>query len=314
MISFLWVSAIWAMVLAFGRARFVGEYGPTEPLRAALTREKLALVVLLAGTFSFVVRRGAADTLENPIVLETAIRGAAALIALLLVADRVFALFSTEGETHHRMSRGMAAVLVYTTVAVLSTLYSVAPLVTAGNAFELVVLAAIALAVFGGRDHERESLEAIRLVIILGTALLVVALIGFSVRLPLFVAVGGRPAFFGDYAMTSPYMHSNGLSALGGIFAGYWLTEAFRGVKTARWLTVLCVAAAIAASARQGVILLVISLGVALWVSKRQYLLLYLPLAALAWLFADTLFTPRARWRRSSGCRTETGPEQIGWR
>lgn len=283
----LWSLGLWAVLIVF-----VLPATGHLPHRFSLPRrEQLALIILLIGTTS-TVARSADEVLTNPLVGESLLRGALATLALLIVLPLVVARLPLGTDVRFR---GLTAVSVYAMVAATSTLYSVAPFSTAGKAYELLVAVAIGWAIAGNPDRRQLARQTIEILILHAALEVGLAVIGFFSIPHLFAEVQSRTPFIGTATMVSPYTHSNGLSAEGALISAYALTVwlAMRKTQTVQpkslriWKSVFVIGTfgTVMASARQGLVIWLVSVAVALWVYRRSLLLLAAPL--FTWLVVD---------------------------
>jgi O-antigen ligase len=278
----IWSAALWGVLLLI--LRVMGSEA------ARLSREQWALVVVLLGTNS-TVSRSAEAVLGNPLIGETLIRGALATIALVMVAPLVLARITGGRSVSFR---GMTALTAYALIAALSTAYSVAPVSTAGKAYEIGVALLIAWAIALRRDGRSIARQTLEILVLYSAIQVTIAVVGFFAAPSLFAEVQSRTPFIGTATMVSPYSHSNGLSAAGAMLSAYaiarWLGRAQRvdGETSASLLSSRMWAAlfvtgtlgTILASARQGLVIWIVSVTVVLWVFRRRLLLLTLPLGA----------------------------------
>ena len=120
----------------------------------------------------------------------------------------------------------LGALTVYVVVAGASVLYSVAPLPTAGKVFELGVGLAIVWAIAMDRESGDRLRHAIRFVLQLEIALLLVAVVGFLAMPGIFSRLRTGPASSSRPRWSPPATHSNGLSAAGALIAVYAVARA----------------------------------------------------------------------------------------
>ncbi len=280
--GFTWAVAIWAVLIvavAPGGFRAFIQTG-----RVRISRQHLAILLVLLGTHSNAARTGAEDVLANPLVVETMLRGVLDVLALALVAPMLSRGIRRAGATRGAMSLG--ALTVYVVVAGASVLYSVAPLPTAGKVFELGVGLAIVWAIALDRQPGERLRDAVRFVLQLEIALLLVAVVGFLAMPGIFSELQNRPGFFFPATMVAPYTHSNGLSATGALIAVYAVARALQPVDKAgrwKWLTIglLGTVAMLLASGRQGLVIWVVAIAVLLWSRRRRWFLGFVPAAVL---------------------------------
>ena len=162
----LWTAGVIGIALLVAR-----QFGYFKPLK----RAQIIIIILTLGIHSIVIRT-ADEILREPVALETALRGAfAGVAALMIFPPLVRKLMSQRG----RRFRGMAVLTAYVGVAIISVVYSVAVVSTAAKAFELAVgLGLIWLLMLDGR---RALEEALFFVVVLESSLLLADIIGFFV-------------------------------------------------------------------------------------------------------------------------------------
>lgn len=278
--GFLWIAAIWTLTL-WVLFRFHVKRKRQWPMAPLLI---LSLFLLLLGIES----TGAPST-TNTIGLNTVIRGFLASAAL------VFALRALlVNAAHDRVRSGvrrtnLMLLTAYAVVAVLSTLYSVSPLQTAGKAYEMVVGVVVIWAIATSPNASHQLRAAIDMIVILWATILLVAIPGFFVLPSRFVLLEeGRPGFIFTETMAAPYAHSNGLSAIGAMVAAYALARGFREqgrVARRAWFALGIVSSfgILLASGRQGVVIWSVSVGIVLFVQARPlFVFLIIPATAFA--------------------------------
>lgn len=274
----MWAAAMWLPLL--GAIAWRGRrYRPdaNSILGLPFRREFVGITLLLLGTLSFVNRTGAADTLANPLIFETILRGLMSSLALLVMAP-----VAIERIRRQRRPPGLSLLLLFAflLVALISALYSAAPLVTIGKVYELSVAFVIVLAIAYDDEAVSALRDCVRFSILLQAALVSVAVLGFFLMPSVFSDVQGRPGFVTAATMVSPYHASNGLGSFGALVSIYSLSvilTAKRVSEVKGWALVWLVATAstVLSSARQGVILWVFAAGVLLWFRRRELLLLF---------------------------------------
>lgn len=274
-------------------------------------REQIALVLALLGTFSIVSGTDTQEVLRDPVTIERVVRGGLAVLALLIVAPALIYRVRAYTPGH----RAMTGLLVYVGVALVSTIYSAAPLVTAAKVLELTAgLAPILAIALGPRPRERLR-NTVTLVIGLGSTMLTVAVVGFIVMPSTFRTFGSRPGFVMQQTLVSPYLHNNGLAALGAVIAVFAAAKILTNTHHRRtWSAVAMIGVlnVVLASGRQGVIMLLIGLAIVLWSTRRTLLVgLVVPTAIwIAYDYGDTLFDIFAR-NRPQNLGTFSG--RVGW-
>jgi O-antigen ligase len=269
MTGLAWTAGIWG---AMGLAAFALR-NRIPRLRPYFSRENLALLIALLGTFSITPGlTEAEEVLREPVVLERVIRGALAGIALILAAP---ILIERLRPPRPRGFHVTAAVVVYLGVALVSTLYSAAPLVTAAKVFEMAAGLTAVLAVAYGPDAMGRLKDSFTLVIVSQLALLTVGVLGFFVIPDLFGPFESRPGFLSLRTLAPPYMHSNAVSSASALIATF-ATARFISGSTGRRLwgaaVVIALLGLILSSGRQGVAMALVGVGLVLWVERRRLL------------------------------------------
>jgi O-antigen ligase len=282
MIGLALTAAIWALMalVAFGlRNRH-------PRLRSYFSLENLALLIALLGTFS--VTSGlteAEEVLREPVILERVVRGVLAGLALVISGP---ILLSRLRQPRSPGYKAVSAIVIYVGVALVSTLYSAAPLVTVAKIFELVAGLAAVLAVAFGPDAKRRLEDTVTLVLVSQLALLAVGVAGFFLMPELFGPFETRPGFVSPRTLAPPFMHSNAVSsasALVAIFALAKLLVARTG--RAFWATGFAISALalVLSSGRQGVAMALFGVGLVLWLERRKlFALLIGPAAVLLFI------------------------------
>lgn len=279
MVGLVWAAVIWGVtVVAVSPGGFRAFF---EAGKVRIGRPHLAILLVLLGTHSTAARTGAADVMSNPLVVETVLRGVLVAVALGLVAPALLRNLAQASRPHRMV--GLGALSLYGVVAGVSVLYSVAPLPTAGKVFELGVALAVVWALATEANPGQRLRDGIDFVVRLEMGLLAVAVVGFFVAPGIFAEVQGRPGFVSTATMIAPYAHSNGLSATGALVAAYALAQTLLASTRAmrmRWLAgaALGTVAVILASGRQGLAMWVAVVAVLLWVLRRRWLLVLVPL------------------------------------
>jgi exopolysaccharide production protein ExoQ len=248
-----------------------------------LDREKLALVLLLLATKAIAVQVSADEVLANPVVVERAARGALGGLAALLVVPTVL---SRARRALAIPLTGFNALLLYATVASLSVVYSVAPVVSLGKAFEIVIAVVIVWVVALSENAPQRLREVVSFILFLEGMLLASAMVGFFVMPSVFSFELFRPGFVFTATMGSPSESPNVLSATGAMVAAYALVAFLEGNAKTRfsWMVMYLGATAgiVMASGRQGVIIWAVSTAVALFVYRRTlFFLAVVPVVAM---------------------------------
>jgi hypothetical protein len=274
-------------------------------------REQLALVLALLGTFSIISGTDTEEILRDPVRIERVVRGGLAVLALLVVAPVLMNRIRAYVPGH----RAMTGLLAYVGVALASSIYSAAPLVTAAKVLELTAGLAPILAIAVGPDPGKRLRSTVTLIIGLLSAMLTVAIVGFVILPSIFRTVGSRPGFVMEETLVSPFAHNNGMSAFGALIAVFALARILTSLDHRRlWSSVALVGvlSIVLAAGRQGVIILLLGLAIVLW-STRRTLLVGLVVPAAAWIayeYGDTLFDIFAR-DRPQNLSTLSG--RTGW-
>lgn len=268
----LWTTGVWSVLLGVTYWRNKRHNQKLEWLR----RDTVALVLALLATHSITTQSEADEILADPVVLERAVRGGLAGLAVMIALPSLIRLFTN----NERGYRGLTALGIYLLVALASVLYSAAPLVTFAKVFELSAgLVAVALIVLGPNAHTRVR-QTIGLVITLNASLLITAMLGFFLLPDTFAALQSRPGFFTELTLTSPFAHPNGLSATGALLAAFALAKALENPteKAMRWwsLFVVGTAGTILASGRQGVAIWVAAVAILVFIHRRTIFFAFL--------------------------------------
>lgn len=308
MTGFFWIAATWGLtgyVLMRILRRRPGGW-PLSPLLAG------CVVLLMLGTQS---AETDASTASSAIGLDTVLRGFLASAALVF-AVRVLLVNGHEGRA--RLNRGrinLAVLSMYATIAALSTLYSVDPIQTAGKAYELGVAVIVAWAIATSRNARQQLAAAVELIVVLWSAMLIVAIPGFFLLPSQFVlSTDGRPGFIFASTMAAPYAHSNGLSAIGAVLAAYAIAK---GLHTPSpeirrrwyWLAGVGSVAILLASGRQGVIIWAAGVGLVLFLYARpMFVFGLIPATAfVVYEFGATLWTALTRQQQDVTLYTLSG-------
>jgi O-antigen ligase len=282
MIGLAWTAAVWALMalVAFAlRNRY-------PRLRSYFSLENLALLIALLGTFS--VTSGlteAEEVLREPVILERVIRGVLAGLALVISGP---ILLSRLRQPRSPGYKAVSAIVIYVGVALVSTLYSAAPLVTVAKIFELVAGLAAVLAVAFGPDAKRRLEDTVTLVLVSQLALLAVGVVGFFLMPELFGPFETRPGFVSPRTLGPPFMHSNAVSSASALLVTYALAKLLVA-RTGRafWATGFAISALalVLSSGRQGVAMALFGVGLVLWLERRKlFALLIGPAAVLLFI------------------------------
>lgn len=280
-----------------------------------LNRESVGVILALLGTKAIASTNSAEEILRDPAVLERIVRGGLATLALLVAGPILIQrLRSPDRATGFR---GLAIVVTYLGVLAITTVYSVAPVVTGAKAYEMAAGLVPVLAAAIAIDGRQRLRNMVILVVVLEGALLIAAVVGFFALPEIFAWLDNRPGFLSAFVMTAPWAHSNYLSAIGALVATFSLASLLRAKSTRHRtlhmsLFILGIAGLLLASGRQGVIILLGSLSVLLWFRRRALFTIAIgPAMALAlWLSWDSALEVFARGRPQN-LSTLTG--RIGW-
>lgn len=290
----IWTSVIWGVLLV---VIYRSRRTPPE-VRRWLTRENLAVIVALLGTFSIAAQTDADEVLRQPLAIERIVRGGLAALALAMVGPVLVNRIRAYQPGH----RSLVAVFAYLVWAGISTIYSAAPLVTAAKVFELTAGVAPLVAIALGPEPRRHLRNTVYLLMALHGVLLAVAVVGFFAVPSLFARAQGRPGFLGSHILAAPYAHNNAISAYGAMLLVFSLAMFFdRKGSRGFWLGsgVVGLLAVVLASGRQGVGMALAGAAVVLWFQRRQLLLLLLgpAIAASIYIFRHELFDALSRGR-----------------
>ena len=307
----LWAAGIWVVTLGLwywldtraGRSK------------AWLNRESVAVILALLGTKAIAANTSAEEILRDPAVIERIVRGGLAMLALLVaVPILIQRLRNPDRETGFR---NLTVVIAYLGILSVTTLYSVAPLVTGAKALEMGAGAAAVLAAAFAPDGRRRLRDMVVTVIVLEAALLIASIIGFFALPETFSRLDVRPGFLGELTMRAPWAHSNYLSAIGALVASFALAWALEAkAKSHRiFLIVLFlmgISGTVLAAGRQGVIILLASVSVLLWFRRRALFAIAIgpAIAATLWLTWESAVEVFARGRPEN-LLTLTG--RLGW-
>jgi O-antigen ligase len=269
MISLSWVVASWAVTLfVLRRLRLI----------PPLEREHVALMLLLAGVYS-IVNRTTQEIAANPFNLEGAVRLALAATSLGISLALIGARRRSVAGAFRRSLLGFS---VYVLVAVSSVLYSVSTTTTIGKGLELTAALALFVAIATRSDRVAVIRDSITLVLFLEASLLIVAVAGFFAVPSVFSLWTGRPGFFMAKTLGSPYISADGLSALGALLSAFSTARLLGGSPEPkekvllRTLIVFGIAAIVLASGRQGVVILMASIGILLILYRKRLFFLLL--------------------------------------
>lgn len=273
--------------LASGRAP-----GRFDRLSRGLAAEHGAIIMLLLASHSRAARAGAADSLSSPLVLETVLRGLFVLAAVAIIAPAARRTI-TLSTAFRRRQWGTAALLVYACAAALSTIAAVGFLQTAGKVAELLALVLVVWHLASRHPAADGLVRTLYLVVLLEAGTLLVSVAGYFAVPSLFARTLSRPGFVFATTLEGPLGSANDTAATGGLLVAVavaaWTSRAAdRGEAIWPACVAIGTAAIVLASGKQGVVIMVGAVAVALWVQRRQaFALVALPACALLWLLAS---------------------------
>lgn len=303
--GFLWIAAIWSLTVLVV-VRVWRRSGEPQPLSPLVLR---ALVLAMLGT-----QAADASTAGDGLGVDAVIRGLLASAALVF-AVRVLLVNGREGRTRAGRRTSLFLLSVYAAIAAFSTFYSVAPIETAGKAYELGVAVVIVWAIATSPRAKVQLRAAVELIVLLWAAELIVAIPGFFLLPSQFVLLEeGRPGFLFTSTMGAPYAHSNGLSSIGAMVAAYALARSLhtRERIARRWWYALAAVGSVGivlASGRQGVIIWGVGIGLILFLYARPLFVFgAIPLVALAvYEWSGQLWTALTRQQQETTLYTLSG-------
>ncbi len=281
--SLAWTAAIWAVYLSTSWVLSRRSREHTDR-----SKERLAIVLVLLGSFTIASQVSTDEVLADPLVIERIIRAALVGLGALVVVPSLF--------RHARSSKvqsapGLTVLWLYLLVAALSTLYSVAPIVTGPKAIELAAGLMIITSLYLSPDPSANLKKAISFVVMLDLALTVAAVIGFFVLPGVFASLQYRRGFLFAATMVSPWASSNSLSAAGSVVAAYSLAKYFAtpGIGRLKWIAafVFGTGATVLASGRQGVAMWVVAVAILLFVHRRRLFILLVGPATLGLVYLN---------------------------
>ncbi len=255
MATLLWVALLWLPVFLLDR-RLV-----TDPHERRL---HLALILVLFATqwSGSVVETDA--ILQDPIAMERVVRGILTGVALIVVTSVLArqrpALFS-------RRLPLVTLLGLYVLINGISTIYSVAPIVTAAKAFELLTGFLIILGITTLEMPVPALKRSIVLLITLEGVLMAVSVIGFFALPGIFSTLEARQGFITERTLTGIFMSPNALSVTGAVVAVFALARLLKIPRAPHrallWSgLVIGLTAVVLASGRQGLIILILSVAI----------------------------------------------------
>ncbi len=283
MLSLAWTAAIWAVFLI---ASWILKRQSGE--RIGWSAEQLAIVLVLLGSFTIAAQASTDEVLADPLVIERIIRAGLVGLGALVVAP---SLLRHARSSKLRSAAGLTVLWLYLLVAALSTLYSVAPIVTGPKVIELAAGLLIITSLYLSPDPSANLKKAISFVVMLDLALTVAAVIGFFVLPGVFASLQYRRGFLFAATLVSPWASSNSLSAAGSVVAAFSLAKYFGkpGAGRLRWIAgfTFGTAATVLASGRQGVAMWVVAVAILLFVHRRRLFILLIGPATLGLVYLN---------------------------
>jgi O-antigen ligase len=283
MLSLAWTASIWVV---FFIVSWVFRRRSSES--TVWSRERLAIVLVLLGSFTIAAQTSTEEVLADPLVIERVIRAGLVGLGALVVTPSLL--------RHARSSKlhsaaGLTVLWLYLLVAALSTLYSVAPIVTGPKVIELAAGLLIITSLYLSPNPSANLRKAISFIVMLDLALTVAAVIGYFVLPGVFASVEYRRGFLFASTMVSPWASSNSLSAAGSVVAAFSLARYFGtpGLERLKWIGgfVFGTAATVLASGRQGVAMWVVAVAILLFVHRRRLFILLVGPATLALVYMN---------------------------
>lgn len=260
-----------------------------------LSREAIALMILLLGTKAVATGTSADEVVENPVILERITRGGLTVLAGLIILPSLFAVLRSRFRS--RVGIGVLLAWAYLLVAGMSTLYSAARVVTLGKVVELGV-AVVIVSVTAMQVEPQERLKRLLLFTLFLEGMLVASsVLGFFALPGLFASVQPRPGFIFQSTMVAPFAHNNVLAASAGGLAGFTLASGLTISEAAsrRWwlaATGILTIGVVLASGRQGVVIWLATVGLVLFCKRlKLFLFMIVPAAVLmAGQYWDTIW------------------------
>ncbi len=273
--ALVWTLGIWTVALIIGRRN---DFAIRNLRRSGWGAERIAIVLALLGSFTIAARTTTQQVLADPVVLERVVRAGLVGLGALVVAPAAVRRFRT---TRLRSAPGLTLLWLYVVIAGLSTLYSVAPIVTGPKAIELAVGLMIITSLALSDSNISIIRQAVRFIIGLEASLVSAAVAGFFILPSTFSYIDYRPGFLFRATMSSPWASSNSLSAAGSVVAAYALASYFGSKDTKSklvWMALFIVGTAgtVLASGRQGVAMWVVAVALLLLIHRRRLFFLLL--------------------------------------
>lgn len=311
MIGLISTAVIWG--IAIGVTRNARWARSLDALSRGLGREHAVVVLILLAFHSRATRTGAEDTLSNPFVIETIMRGALALAALAVLAP-LFLPNARLALAVRRKFYGMMGLGLYFLVAAVSTVWSASALNTAGKVLEVAVAFGLVWALVVREDNVDAIKRTIKFVLFLETCLILVAISGFLLVPSVFSDNLTRPGFFFRGTMIAPFGGPNGFSAVGAMLGSFALASYFqtpKGQPKAHWVALLMVGSVSTtlSSGRQGVLIWLVGISIIMILFRRELFLLFVaPMAVgMVMLNWDIVWGIVSRNQVSGSLNTLTG-------
>jgi O-antigen ligase len=242
-------------------------YSPTVPSGPRLFMDNLGLawLLLLFGSFSF-TQRSAADVLSGQLSSSNLIRFTCILIALVLITPEVRAGFALR-------LNALWLFVVYVVVCVVSTMWSVSPVVTLGKAAELAVATAVVMVAANRTSNGRALDQLFKITFAFGALVLLFIAVGYVFALPGFwIQSKGVIA----RQMDTWFLSANSIGYLSALTAAIALDRAVGRVqgRPLMWaVLLLSVMTAFLAQGRTGLACLLLG-AVAVLAIRRKYMIL----------------------------------------
>ena len=302
-----WIALLWLPVLVIER-RLV-----SDPLERRL---HLAFILVLLATNSSGPALGADAILQDPVSLERAVRGVLAALALVVTVP---VLVRQRSVLFSRHLTWVPLLGLYVLVAGISAVYSVAPIVTAAKALELLTGFLIVVGVTTLDSPVLPLKRSIVLLIALEGVLMAASVIGFFAMASIFSTFDSRAGFITERTLSGVFMSPNALSVVGAVVAVFALARLLKKPRAPHRAVLFAgvlfgVTAVVLASGRQGLIILVVSTAAVLLILKPfQAVFWVLPaIIALGVLYANELATAFTRGQGSQLLRSLSG-RTVWW-
>jgi len=307
--SLAWTASIWTIsVLTIWVTR------RRSRQRLRWSSEQLAIILVLLGSFTIAPPVSTNEVLADPLVIERIVRAGLIGLAALVVLP---SFLRNARSSRLRSGSGLTILWLYLLVAALSTIYSVAPIVTGPKVIELATGMLIVTSLYLSPNPKASLKNAVSLVVMLELALTVAAVIGFFVIPGVFAAIQYRPGFLLATTLGAPWWSSNSLSAAGSVVAAYSLARYFEMPDRGRlkWIGGFAfgTVATVLASGRQGVAMWVVAVGILLFIHRRRLFLWLIGPAALGLVLMnwDAIFSILSKGQPESSLLELTGRLQY---